>query len=127
MRVKKAVIWIVGAVAVIGAAAFVVPWKDPPDHRPIVAAVQAANYCKEDAECKVTGADCPFSTELVNVKELAKLNQLYAGYFAAGGGRCITHEVETRDFSRITCELGKCVAALKPGVRRQDAPLQPMK
>ena len=125
---KKAVIWIVGAVAVVGAAAFAVLWKEPPDHRPIVAAVRAANYCKEDAECKVTGADCPFSSELVNVKELAKLNQQYQAYFAAGGSRCMTHEVETRDFSRITCELGKCVAALKPGVRAEkDAPLQRVK
>jgi hypothetical protein len=110
---KKAIIGIAVIVAAIGAAVFVVPWKEPPDHRPIVAAVQAANYCKEGAECKVTGADCPFSTELVNASELAKLNALYKGYFDAGGRRCMTHEVETRDFSRISCELGKCVAATK--------------
>jgi poly(3-hydroxyalkanoate) synthetase len=102
---KKAIIGIAVIVAAIGAAVFVVPWKEPPDHRPIVAAVQAANYCKEGAECKVT--------ELVNASELAKLNALYKGYFDAGGRRCMTHEVETRDFSRISCELGKCVAATK--------------
>jgi hypothetical protein len=128
MRVKKAAIWIVGAVAVIGIAALVLFPKEPPHPGAIIAMVQAANYCKKDAECVVTGADCPFSTELVNVAELAKLNQQYQEYFAAGGRRCMVNEVEIRDFTRITCEGGKCVAALRPGVRvDKDAPLQRMK
>lgn len=103
---KKTVIWSVVAVAVVGATAVVALWKDPPDHRPIVDAVRAANYCTESA-------DCPFSTELVNARELAKVNGLYKGYFDAGGSRCMTSEFDNRDFSRITCELGKCVAATR--------------
>ena len=110
---KRTVIWSVAAVAVAvaGAAAVVVLWPTPPDPGPIRAAVDAANYCTVNEDCKVTSADCPFSTQLVNAKELMKLNKLYNEYFSAGGRRCMSHEVETRDFTRISCEGGKCVAA----------------
>ena len=56
--------------------------------------------------------DCPFLYDLVNVKEQQKVAELYSRYHERSG-MCMFSVLDNRDFDRLTCKLGKCVAALK--------------
>ncbi|MDB5808968.1 MAG: hypothetical protein JWN94_1090 [Betaproteobacteria bacterium] len=76
------------------------------------AQVAAANYCTASADCAVASGDCPFVYEPVNVREQQKVAALYERYFAWEGS-CMFSMLDNRDLDRLSCTLGKCVAALK--------------
>ncbi len=101
--------------AVVVAATYtlkIVLYGTPINEAEVRPQVAAANYCTITTDCAVAPGDCPFFYELVNVKEKQMVADLYTRYHA-WKGLCMYSAMDMRDFDRVSCTLGKCVAALK--------------